>query len=461
MARARPLDKASPLANRAAFRAECVRLLVLAWPVVLTHMNWSLMSVIDVIFVGQVGTFELGALGAARSVNWIFIVMGMSALTGVLVFTAQADGAGDLPKTGVIFRQGIILSLIISALGLVFMLILPGTLMRTLGVAVNLRAPGVEVVTAYAMGFPSLLVLSAASYFLEGISRPQRVMAVNLAILPLNILLDWIMAMGGLGFPVWGAYGAAAATSISMTVGAILILWSCSRLPRAASRDLLVRDATSWREAWVGLGRLAHFGIMPAISAGLELAGFTYLLVLATRLGLIPTAAIQVIMSLHTLTFALALGLASAAGVRVGNAVGAGEQHLALPRTLLASLLAVLVMLGPVLLFLFVPGLIVGGFSNDEKVVALGTQMLFLLAPFIFFDGLQAVGVSALRSLEDQVVAGVNSVIAFLLVIVAVALWSLSRGSGPLAIIHAMQAGMLAACLLQFGRLCWLSRRWC
>ena len=42
-----------------------------------------------------------------------------------------------------------------------------------------------------ALAYPAQFVLAAASYFLEGISRPRRVMAVNLIMLPLNALLAW------------------------------------------------------------------------------------------------------------------------------------------------------------------------------------------------------------------------------------------------------------------------------
>jgi hypothetical protein len=53
------------------------------------------------------------------------------------------------------------------------------------------------------------LVIVAASFFLEGVSRPRRVTVVNLSILPLNALLAWALSGGQLGLPVMGAVGAA------------------------------------------------------------------------------------------------------------------------------------------------------------------------------------------------------------------------------------------------------------
>jgi len=72
--------------------AETRRILALAWPVMLTSLNWTILHVTDVVVVGLVGTEEVAALGASRSLTFVTIVAGLAALSGVLVFTARADG---------------------------------------------------------------------------------------------------------------------------------------------------------------------------------------------------------------------------------------------------------------------------------------------------------------------------------------------------------------------------------
>ena len=61
---------------------------------------------------------------------------------------------------------------------------------------------------------------------------------------------------------------------------------------------------------------------------------------LSTRLGAAAAGGFQVMLSIHNLGFALSMGFGSAAGVRVGNAVGAGERDQAWPRALIAGGLA-------------------------------------------------------------------------------------------------------------------------
>jgi MATE family multidrug resistance protein len=96
--------------------AEARRILRLAWPIMLTSLNWTLMHMIDVVVVGHYGTAELAALAASRILTFLSIVIGFAGLTGVLVFAARADGGGRLAATGDIFRSGLILGLAVGLL---------------------------------------------------------------------------------------------------------------------------------------------------------------------------------------------------------------------------------------------------------------------------------------------------------------------------------------------------------
>jgi MATE family multidrug resistance protein len=222
-----------------------------------------------------------------------------------------------------------------------------------------------------------------------------------------------------------------------------------------------VRDisAAAWARAVRGLPALCRFGVVPAIAAGLELGGFSWLIVLSTQLGAVPAAAFQTVFSLHNFGFALAMGFGSAAGVRAGNAVGAGEPQAAAGRSLIAAALAAASMIAIGLVYLLAPAAVIHPFTTDPAVRALGAVMLATLAPFMFLDGVQVTFAYALRSLGDQVAAGVIGIIAFFLVTGGLG-WLLVRGGGgPIGLAYAAGAGMLVAALLQGGRMVVISSR--
>ncbi|MBX3595374.1 MATE family efflux transporter [Sphingomonas sp.] len=439
--------------------AETRRILALAWPVVLTSLNWTILHVTDVIVVGLVSTHEVAALGASRTLTFIGIVAALGWLTGILVFAARADGARDLPATGAVLRQGLVCGLILGLAsgGVLFAFALP--MLRGVGVDSRIAPDAAHVVRIMALGYPFQLVVVAASFFLEGVSRPRRVMVVNLSILPFNAVLAWILATGQFGAPALGAAGAAMATVAATVVGALAMTLAALTLPRARERG--VRD---WRDfgtpaMWRGVRALLAFGFVPAVASGLELAGFSILIALSTHLGENVTHAFQIVFSVHNVTFAFALGLGSAAGVRVGNAVGEGVPAAAGPRAAIAACLA-LVVLGILALPLtFAPGAIVSGFPASAQVDRIAATMLAMWAPFILFDGLQVVLVYALRSLGDQVAAGVNGILAFFLLTGALGLWLVHGGWGAMGLVWASGSGMVAAAALNGARLYLVTRR--
>lgn len=440
-------------------RAEIRRILALAWPVVLTGLNWTILHVTDVIVVGLVGTHEVAALGASRTLTFIGIVVALGWLTGVLVFSSRADGARDLPATGAVLRQGLVLGGILGLISgaLLFVFALP--MLRGVGVDPGIAPDAARVVQTMALAYPFQLIIVAASFFLEGVSRPRRVMAVNLSILPLNAVLAWILATGQFGLPQFGAVGAASATVIATVVGAVAMTAAALTLPRAKERGVRDWSDLGTPEMWRGVRRLLAFGAVPAVASGLELAGFSILIALSTQLGESVTHAFQIVFSVHNVTFAFALGLGSAAGVRAGNAVGEGVPAQAGPRTGIAAILAALILGLLALPLTFAPMLIVSGFPASAEVATLAALMLAVWAPFILFDGLQVVFVYALRSLGDQVVAGINGILAFFLLTGAIGLWTVHNGWGPMGLVWASGSGMIAAALLNGGRLWWVIRR--
>lgn len=442
----------------AGWRAEAGRILRLAWPIMLTSLNWTLMHLIDVAVVGHYGTAELAALGASRTLTFIVLVFGFAGLTGILVFTARADGAKNHAGTGDLFRSGLVLALGAGLASALLLGLFAFDLLGLFGVEPALQRPGANVVQAMALGFPAQLLLGASSYFLEGISRPQRVMTINLLMLPLNGLLAWAWVGGHLGLPALGAVGAAYATATVSWAGALAMIAVVWFLPRAAARRVRDFSVPALKRALKGAGPLAWFGLVPAIGAMLELAGFSILMVLSTQLGNASAGAFQAMLSIHNIAFALSMGFGSAAGVRVGNAVGAGARAQAWPRAMIAAALAagLLGLISLVLVF-FAPAL-VWPFSDDPEVLALAALMLSIMGAFLVFDGLQYVFGASLRSLGDQVWAGVNGIIGFFLITGGSGLLLVRNGWGPGGLALAAGIGMLATALLQFARFWYVLR---
>ncbi|WP_293880860.1 MATE family efflux transporter [Sphingomonas sp.] len=436
---------------------EARALLALAWPVILSSLNWTLLHIVDIAFVGQAGTAEVAAFGASRALTYIAIVAGLSAQAGVLVYTARADGAGDRARTGQVLRSGLLLGAACGLAACLILILFATTLLRAIGVAEALIPVASAVVRIMAFCYPASLVMTAGSYWLEGISKPRAVMAVNLGMLPVNGVLAWALSGGHLGFPVLGAVGAALATLISVWGGAIFMAVAVLRSDPDGSRRVRDNSPDAWCAAWRAVPQLAKFGLVPAVAAALELGGFAWLIALSTQLGDEAAHAFQIVFTLHNLTFSLALGMGSAVGVRVGNAVGAGHPEKARRRTLIAGALSMglTAVAAVTLAAAAVP--LTGAYPATANVHRLAASMLVIWAPFILFDGVQVVFNYALRSLGDQVAAGLASVCSFFIVTGGLGWLLVHNGLGPYALVIASGSGMVVAALLMGARLLWVT----
>lgn len=436
-------------------RAEIGRLSALAWPVALTHLQWIALNVVDVIMLGHASTEELGYFGAGRLGNWVALIIGIAALTGVQVFAARAEGAGDKAACGAVFRQGVLFALAMAFGMMIPTLLFAEPILRVAGVPPELAGGGAAALMAMALNFPGQFLLAAASLFLEGLSRPRVAMTVAILTVPLNILFNWILIFGAGGIPAMGAVGAALGTALANLVGAALLLAYVARMPGRDAYGI----GGSWRGAWREGRALRRFGLAPGIASGFENSGFAVLIALSTQFGAAVAGAFQVMISVHVVTIVLPLGFASAAAVRVGNAVGAGEQGEIARRAWLAIGLALVALLPWTAAYLLAPDLLATPFSDDPAVRTAAVAMIVAMAAFLWADAVQIVSVFALRAAGDQVAAGVIQAVSYFGVMTSLGWLFVHRfDTGPSGIALAMGLGLATAAVAAVLRLRWLTK---
>ena len=146
---------------------------------------------------------------------------------------------------------------------------------------------------------------------------------------------------------------------------------------------------------------LLLLGLPAASQVTAEVGVFALATALAGTLDPISAASHQIALNLAGLAFMIPLGLNSAGAVRVGHAVGAGDPARAAASGWMAITLAVAFMTVSGLLFFAVPHVLIGLFTTDPAVLAVGTSLLGLAAIFQLFDGIQGVITGTLRGLGD------------------------------------------------------------
>ena len=384
--------------------------LLLAYPVVLSQLGHVLVNVCDSVMVGQTGKVPLAAVSLGVSVNTVVMVLGLGLSMGITPLVAAADGKRDVPQLGRLLVAGVWLSavagLVLAATGLLIAPLL-GHLNQPAEV-VALAAPWVRVLF---MSLLPLMIFQGFKQFAEGLGLTRQAMYLSVLANLINALLCYMLIFGHFGAPILGMMGSAWATLIARILMALLM---GAYVLRAARLRPYREAATHWlRPDGATLRRLLDFGSPIGVQMMFEMGAFSFSAIMIGWLGATALAAHQIAINIASVTYMAASGIAAAATIRVGNLRGLGDAYGARQAGFAAYLLTFLFMSSMGLLLVVGREFIPHFYNHDAAVVSQAATLLLVAAAFQVSDGLQVVGLGALRGLEDVKIPSVVALLAY------------------------------------------------
>lgn len=385
-----------------ALRAEIGPLLSLSVPMMVGLSAMTLMGVVDTVMVAPLGTVPLAAVGIASAVVILFLasLWGIVTITGVRM--AQAHGAGDAAGVSAELRTG----LVFGGLGAAVAALLMIALLPFLGVIG--QPPEVVAAVPLYWAFVAAALAPATVFFVlkalfDTIGRPWLGVALSYLGVALNVPLNQLLIYeAGLGLT--GA-GLASLLAQCIMLAVALGVWARARwlAPyRQRASGLLARLGAQWRDgASLILGYAGEGGSYALIG------------VMIGWLGATALAANQIVHAVAGVAYVFPLGMAGAASIRVGLAVGADERARLRP-ILKAALLIVTGWMLAVMAVLLIGGeAIARALSEDAEVVALATTLFLAVALMQVSDGVQSTSLGALRGMLDTRQPTLVSLIAY------------------------------------------------
>jgi MATE family multidrug resistance protein len=377
----------------------------LAVPVVISELGWMTMGIVDTLMVGRIGPEAIGAVGIGSSLFMAVCIFAMGLFLGLDTLVSHAFGAGRLDECHSWLAYGVALALLLSIPITIVVLTISAALSHW-GLDPTVLRLTQPYLSALAWSIPPLLLYATFRRYLQGMGVVRPIMVALVLANVLNAVVNWMLIFGHLGAPALGVRGSALATVGARVVMAAVLLAVILYRERSLVRNrltgagLLLRHRSS-RIDLAPIRRLLVLGLPAASQVTLEVGVFALATALAGRLAPTALAAHQIAINLASLTFMVPLGVASAAAVRVGHAVGRRDRNGAARAGWTAILFGVLFMSCAAAVFLFIPRALIGAFTNDPAVLAIGVSLLFVAALFQLFDGVQAVSTGTLRGLGD------------------------------------------------------------
>lgn len=381
----------------------------LAYPVMLSQLGQVLVGVADNIMVGRLGAETLAAASLANSIFFLILMFGTGISMAITPLVAVADGEGKKRRISRIFQHGFWINTVSGIL--LFLLVLglsPG--LNHLGQPVEVVVLAVPYLLIITLSLVPLMFFQTFKQFIEGLSQTRQAMTITLVCNAVNVILNWLLIYGKLGFPAMGLNGAGWATLISRVLMAVIIFYYVRRSERYRAYSLIF-GFTKIRHSIIS--RMLKIGIPTGFQFVFEVGAFSTAAIMMGWLGVHALAAHQIAINLASVSYMMASGLAAAAMVRVGNQLG--RKDIVALRQVGFSIFGMVAVFMSFFAVLFV------GLRNylpliyidDPGVVQTAAVLLVIAGIFQLSDGVQVVGLGALRGLSDLKVPTLVTLVAY------------------------------------------------
>jgi multidrug resistance protein, MATE family len=385
------------------------KLLQLAWPITISMVSYSAMTLASTAFVAHVGSDELAGVGLGAVIGFAFVCFGVGVLRGAKTLVSQAIGADRRDRIPTLLGAALVLALVLGVAALVAgQLVAP--LLVTLSASPRAGAFAAQYLGIRSLGAPLVLVYGALREARYGEGDTKAPMRASLVANVVNIALDATLIVG-LHMSVRGA--AIATICANATELALLaipmrhqlraVAWSC--LPAHCSRSAV-------RPASAGLSRALRDvwsqGLPNGLQFVMEVGVFLILTVLVAGMSAVDAAAHQMVLHLINVSFLPAHSLAEAAAVLVGQAVGANRDALVPRVARRALLLGAGYSASCVVLFALVGGAFTHALAgSDAALGGRATTLLHVALVFLVADAANVIARGVLRGTGDVKYAAV------------------------------------------------------
>jgi MATE family multidrug resistance protein len=373
------------------------RNLHLALPVVISQIGQVSVSLIDNMMVGHVGTTELAASAFANNVFMVGMFFGMGITFGLTPLTGNSFGNGKMNEVVMWLKNGIFthlfagfgLNLIMA--GIYFLLPYLG---QTPDVVKLARPYYLLLCLSY---LPFMLFFSLKQFF-EGTGNTKIAMHITISANIINIVFNYLLIFGKLGFPEMGLNGAGAGTLISRIAMPVLFFVYIIKTPGFKKYFVLAHQQVFDKQKII---RLLKIGIPIAFQIIVEGLAFSVGAIMMGWLGEVELAAHQVAIGLASFTYMISLGISQANTIRVSHQMGV-KDYKALKMAAFASTHLVLVFMSSMgIVFVLARNYLPYLFTVDADVIKIASGLLIIAAIFQVFDGLQVIMLSTLRGMAD------------------------------------------------------------
>lgn len=303
--------------------------LVVAVPIMIQNGITNFVSLLDNIMVGQLGTEQMSSVAVVNQLIMVYYLCIFGGLAGAGIFTAQYYGEGNAEGIRQTFRYKLWMALILTAAAAFVFL---GFGDRLIGLyltgggadaAARTLENGMRYLRIILLGLPAFMLLQVYASTLRECGETVVPMKAGIAAVIVNLVFNYLLIYGKLGFPRLGVAGAAAATVLSRYVEAAYVI---VRTHRDKEKNGYIEGVYRTLKVPLRLAK-SYFvkGSPLLVNEALWSAGMALLVQCYSLRGLNVIAGINISNTINNVFNVVFIAMGDAVAIIVGQLLGAGR----------------------------------------------------------------------------------------------------------------------------------------
>ncbi len=361
-------------------------------PIMVGNMLQNTFNIVDMIFVGKLGSDAIAAVGMSGVILGILHVAIFGIYMGTTAMVARFIGAKEKAKAENVAMQSVLLGLfcyvVISIVGYA----LAGPMLEGLGADEKVLPHGISYIRVMFIGSIMMIlsfILGSALRAAGDALTPMVILGISTV---LNIGLDPLLIFGLWKFPEMGVAGSAVATVIARAIGVFILLWLFLN-DKAIIRLRIANAKIDLPLMW----RIMKIGVFASIQGILRNVSGLILTRIVATYETFAVAAYVIGMRLQFIVLMPGFGLATAVATLVGQNLGAEKPERAARTAWITVGIGAGIMAFLGLIYIIFARSIIGVFSDDSEVLKIGVVYLRILSSTF---GIMAFGIILGRALN-------------------------------------------------------------
>ncbi|MEC1717618.1 MATE family efflux transporter [Schinkia azotoformans] len=383
------------------------------FPILITQIGLYAMNFFDTMMSGRASADDLAgvAIGSSLWIPIFTLVNGI--LLAITPIIAQLVGAKNTRNVPFSIIQGVYLSIVIAGIILILGFVAIDPILNTMSLTTEVSYIAKHYLIGLGFGVIPLVIYTVLRCFIDALGHTRVTMVITLSSLPINVILNYVLIFGKLGFPELGGIGTGYATAITYWVILGFALFVVIKLapfrPFQLFRTLYPVQFKTWKE-------ILKIGLPIGFAMFFETSIFAAVTLLMSEYNTLTIASHQAAMNFASYLYMIPLSISMALTIVVGFEVGAKRFKDAKIYSFLGISFAIVMALITSVLLYFLRESVAGLYTNDVQVLELTTHFLLYAILFQLSDAFGAPIQGALRGYKDVNATFIVALISYWLI---------------------------------------------